>query len=105
MIHKKWLVTLLYLYCLTDGILASPVLKQTPPSIGMMAVNRIVSHTLEQLRNQDFSRMPDTPYDYTVLDTAGSIFFQTSPQAPDAVSEAVHSHDTVLDVTDTAKNL
>lgn len=105
MIHKKWLAALLCLYCLAGGILASSVLKQTPPPIDMVAVNRIVNHTLEQFENQDFSKMPGAPYDYTVLDTAGNVLFQTSPQAPSAISEAIRAHDAVLDVTDTDKNL
>ena len=98
MIHKKWLAALLCLYCLAGGILAFSVVKQNrTPAVDMVAVNRIVNHTVENFEQQTFSRLPSSPYEYSVLDADGNLLFQTSPSAPASLDEAIRSHDAVLD--------
>lgn len=105
MIQKKWLAALLCLYCLAGGILTFSVLgqKQTP-ELDMVAVNRIVNYTIRNFEQKDFSKMPDSPYEYSVLDPDGNLVFQTAPSAPGSVNEAIRRHDAVLGASNDRQN-
>lgn len=98
MIRKKWAVLLLCLSLLAGGIFTCTVFRKdmTPP-VDLVAVNRIVNHTVQNFEQGTFTRYPDSVYEYSVTGPDGALLFSTSPQAPVSVMDAIRSHNAVLD--------
>lgn len=100
MIKRNGFLLILLLYLAVSGLFGATLLSATDmPDIDIAAVNRIVKETGE---NWD-ARVPifhssAAPYDYSVLDTEGQVLYQSAPDVPTTVYDALRRHDICLDV-------
>lgn len=99
MTKGRWLFLLLCIYlgagaAITCHLIQSVHISETDTA----AINHIVKDTEERWSKQSFSKAKNSPYEYTIIDLAGSILYQTSEQAPKSIYETVQLHGTILDI-------
>lgn len=96
---KRWGILLVSLYLLTGLFFIKQLLDiRDIPEGDVVAVNRIIQ-TVKSQWPDSFTAIPDTPYEYSVLDETGKLLFQTSSQAASSIYDGVKRHDTIMDIT------
>lgn len=98
MIKRKGILVMLILYLTVSGLFVRALLSaMEPPAIDIAAVNRIVKETEKNWMTGTYNP-PASTYSYAVLDTEGRLLYQSAPDIPITVYDALRAHEICLDV-------